>query len=405
MVKENYMVTKNITSKVRKYGLYLLLISFLPQASIASSIDTKLIGLFETLNLRNISEYSNVKKDVVISKNKDISVITEGLIFSNRLIYRLLDPAVRKGNLDKSVLEDGLDWELSVLTDMQPSWEEGYRENYYPKYYTLPYYNFSKKDIAGRIVATLPNNEEFKNKIKSDFYSIFNRETPVYLNSTMFLVNTDDGIYVSELNGLTRYDLDKSISKTGTVIHVGVGRLSFKTLVHEYVHDRIARGIDKEGLGVLLGSDEEAKINYAFDLRESINKAYVDLGENYSKQWWWALADNDSFTSSYSFEKNRDDVVSMFSVNQFLEEVAVRLVGQYFYLGGESTIKEIIDSLPGVSGVITDAKIKVIENYVDSLFKSRKEVIRIAESEEEMIKRIIDETVKEYSLKIKNLGI
>jgi hypothetical protein len=390
---------------VHKYGLYLLLILFLPQVSKATLVDAKLIGLFETLNLKNISEYSNVKKDVVISKNKHKSVITEGLIFSNRLIYRLLDPAVRKGNLDENVLEDGFDWELSVLTDMQPRWEEGYRESYYPKYYTLPYYNFSKKDIAKRIVATLPNNEEFKNKIKSDFYSIFNRETPVYLNSMMFLANTDDGIYVSELNGLTRYDLDKSISNTGTVIHLGVGMLSFKTLVHEYTHDRIARGIDKEGLGILLGSDEYDKINYAFDLRKSINRAYKDLGESYSTQWWWALADNDSFKSSYSFEKNREDVISMFSVNQFLEEVAVRLVGQYFYLGGQSTIKDIIDGLPGLSDVITVSKIKVIEDYVDSLFKSRKYETKIAESEEDMIKRIVDETVKKYSLKMKNLKI
>lgn len=390
---------------MHKYGLYLLLILFLPQVSKATLVDIKLIGLFETLNLKNISEYSNVKKDVVISKNKHKSVITEGLIFSNRLIYRLLDPAVRKGNLDENVLEDGFDWELSVLTDMQPRWEEGYRESYYPKYYTLPYYNFSKKDIAKRIVATLPNNEEFKNKIKSDFYSIFNRETPVYLNSMMFLANTDDGIYVSELNGLTRYDLDKSISNTGTVIHLGVGMLNFKTLVHEYTHDRIARGIDKEGLGILLGSDEYDKINYAFDLRKSINGAYKDLGEIYSTQWWWALADNDNFKSSYSFEKKREDVISMFSVNQFLEEVAVRLVGQYFYLGGQSTIKDIIDELPGLSDVITVSKIKVIEDYVDSLFKSRKYETKIAESEEDMIKRIIDETVKEYSLKMKNLKI
>lgn len=383
---------------------------------------------FQELNIKTINQYPNLLKPVKIAGEKNVYRFPSTVQLSNRSIFSFLSAAVSKGNIDAKYLSDDFSWELFPIKDMQPGWEYAYSPLYLPKYYSFSPYKWDKAKLYSDLASELNKSPWPKAGLMKNFDLIFDKKTPVYINDLMFSVDKDSvGIYGSNILGLTRFGLPIGTSNTNSAIHLSMSKISVKTLIHEYLHDKIrydSSGFDPKHviynktplLG--LGDTWNDNVIMAYKIREVIDQAYMDKDDKRSFFWWKPLANQGKFSSSYSFTKNNNETKEtiskrdMWDLMQFLEEVIVRVVVEALYKDPETAIAKTLGEIDGLFELINGnpGSFKALNGFAHSFYGNHQEVspqyiadedahsainVKFTKQELEMINEIVEAAMVE----------
>lgn len=415
-----------------KKALFLLTVfNFFPSLSQAIYVDG-----FKGLNIKTIDQYPNLRSSVAISGKKTAYEFPSTVPLSNRSIYSFLKSAVNKGNIESDYLSSEFDWELFPIKDMQPGWEYAYNPMYFPKYYSFSPYKWDKDAMYEKLSNELGQSPWPKDALLKNFDLIFDKNTPVYMNDLMFSVDKDDaGFYGSNILGLTRFGLPESTSETYSAIHLSMSKISVKTLIHEYLHDKIrfdSKLIDPDhviynNMPLLgLGDVWNDKVVMAYKIRDVIDNAYIKRDEKSIFVWWKPLANTDKFTSSYSFSNNLNETENsisereMWNVMQFLEELVVRIVVEALYKSPGEAIVETVEEIDGLTDLLGDQGISVLNDFVHNFYGNNSHQptnrvihantgieaspeITFTEEEQEMINKAVEEAIARIRLLYKKL--
>ena len=345
----------------------ILIATFLSIATQTSlAIDFK--ADFKDLTIKPINEYPNVGETISIQGLKNVYLKPSTIPLSNRAIYNFLKSGVDKKNLKGAYLKPDFTWDIYPILDMQPGWEDGYNKYYLPKYYSFPPLELDMNNLSSFLSAELNKSPWPKEKLKENFKNIFSKATPVYINDLMFFVDKDSlGYYSSNLLGLTRFALPLSTSPTNSAIHLSKAKLSVKTLIHEYLHDKIRYSSSPDNYPKaeyqdtpLLGLDGtwDDTVKKAYQIRRVIDLAYLMSYPNPKSTWWSPLANTPTNTSNYSFTTKDDMTVDkltkseLWDVMTFMEEFIVRVVVEALFKNPDTAVIEVISDIPGLHSIL-----------------------------------------------------
>jgi hypothetical protein len=357
----NYLPLSKQIRIFMKNTLILIIISlFLPFGNSIASGDSeyqdKLKEKLMGLNILPLAEYPHLLNNITISGKKQVPEPLGNSMVSRLMIYQLLKEGVDTGNLSQEYLSSDIDWKIHQILDMQPGWRDGYQKDYFPKYYAFSPKNFSKEEIVNELLKGLIESPYPLKNLYSNFDKIFNKDTPVYLNDAMFYVDSDEqGFFLVNLLGLNRYSLPPTSSKTGSLIHLGKLKIDTKTLVHEYLHDKISYDksrkyslIDSPLLGLKNNTNDITRT--AFKIRDIVDRA---AEKRINETWWSPLANIDGETTSYNFTLRKDasdkntSTLEQGDVMYFMEELMVRIVSQLL-LSKDGSIPNTLSEIDGL---------------------------------------------------------
>lgn len=397
----------------------LLIAIFIPLVNTFASIEKtneyrdKLKESLMELNILPLSEYPNLINKFKVSGDKQSFDEFDGVSVSKRMIYQLLKRGVDSGNLDKSYLSNGIDWEIHEVFDMQPGWEDNkYEKWYYPKYFAMSPKKYNKEEIINSMLDDLQNSASSLKNIYLNFDKIFNKNTPVYLNDAMFYVDMDkQGFYLVNLLGLNRFALPLSTSKTGSAIHLGKLKMDVTTLIHEYLHDKISSSGDRfNSLNhlPLLGFKNNIK-----DITLSARKIR-GLIDNHAKNnnvrgtWWSPMANTELGPSSYNFtmRNNANDSnlteIEKEDVMYFMEELMVRIVSESLF-SDSGNVEEILSDVDGLNEYFEEIGAnKTLGEFANNLYGLDNKISIVSNNTTATSVLSKDFTINSENFKVKN---
>ena len=359
--------------------------SIKPNTQVTRDMDNGYTYGFSKLSIKSVATYPNLLDSIEIVGEKDEYKFPSKISLSNSSIYNFLNAGVKNKNIDPIYLEKDYTWSILPIKDMQPGWEYTYSPLYFPKYYAFPPLTIDNKKLNQKLAGELETSPWPKDGLKRNFGLIFNNKTPVYINDLMFAVGRDsEGFHGSNILGLTRFGLPEKTSKTKSAIHLSMAKISVKTLVHEYLHDKIrfdTADVDLDHvlynnmplLGLSKTWDDDIRV--AFRVRDVIDKAYANSVEA-KKTWWEPLANDDEFTSNYSFTRDDDldeENISkndLWDVMQFMEELIVRIVAESLYKQPVDAVISVINEIDGLYDELNTYKttIPTLVRFVDNYY-------------------------------------
>jgi hypothetical protein len=342
--------------------LLLVLFSTLSTLAIATPVDFK--SPFSSLSILSIQNYPNLRDTIAITGKKNTYTFPSNIPLSNKTIYSFLKAGIDKKNIDPTYLSTDFTWELLPIKDMQPGWEQAYRPTYFPKYYSFAPLNLDNDSLSQSLALELNKSPWPKQGLKDNFFNIFSKPTPVYINDMMFSVGKDSlGFYASNMLGLNRFALSSDNFPTNSAIHLSMAKLSVKTLVHEYLHDKIRYSNEPSpskyaifNKTPLLGlsSTWDDTVKKAYELRNIIDLAYENYDKSLGQTWWSPMANDTEFTSNYSFSTDtslsQDNIsaIELWDVMQFMEELLVRIVSESLFRDPSTAVSSVIRDIPGL---------------------------------------------------------
>lgn len=341
---------------------------------------------FNGLTIKPISEYPNVGETITIDGVKNIYAKPSSIPLSNKAIFNFLKVGVDKKNLNKDYLKKDFTWGIYPILDMQPGWETAISPAYLPKYYSFPPLDLNRDALASYLSEELEKSPWPQDKLKDNFKNIFSEATPVYINDLMFFVDKDSiGYYSSNLLGLTRFSLPTTTSPTNSAIHLSKAKISVKTLIHEYLHDKIRYSATPDNYpkvrfqsNPLLGLDKTwvDTVKQAFKIRDAVDTAFLMEYPKSKGTWWSPLANTPTATSNYSFTTKEGVSMAdltkseLWDVMTFMEEFIVRVVVESLFKEQGTAIVDVMKEIPGLDKAFVDTpkSIPVLQEFAENYY-------------------------------------